>query len=262
LIAKSNAPQRTVLVGRHRAEQCPWGDKGTPFEKTFGITPIVQGIVAGENCRDMRRISGILLAMFFTVSPGYGQQVRRAWVGFAEYYYEAPWTNTHAIVDLVCGSPEQEEDIEVGYETVDETAIAGRDYTETKGTHLYHAGSPTRRIKIEIAILAKPLEEDKTFRIRVTRADFPAEVSRSSGDVPVTIVGLPKLTISHYETNLFLTWRASATNFTLEVNSTIEGEEWKPQPGKPRPLPYDPSQTLTLPLPAETQFFHLRSDPN
>src|SRR5687768_11524017 len=130
----------------------------------------------------MGRTTALLFTALVFVSTADGQMVRRATVGFAAYYYEAPWTNTHAIVELSCGSPDQEEDIEVWYETVDGTAMAGRHYTATKGSHLFHAGSPTRRIKIEIPILKNPLQEDKTLRIRVTRADFPAEVSRSGGD--------------------------------------------------------------------------------
>lgn len=206
----------------------------------------------------MIRITAGFLIGVFMGSALQAQQVRRASVAFGEYYYEARWTNTHAIVELGCGSPEQEEDIEVWYETVDGTAIAGRDYRETKGSHLYHAGSPTRTIRIEIPLLERPLEEDKTFRIRVTQADFPAEISRSRGDVPVTITGLPRLSLHRFETNLFLTWRASATNFTVESSSAIGGGEWKVLQGEPQPIPYDPRQTLKLPLPTEPQFFRMR----
>jgi hypothetical protein len=185
--------------------------------------------------------------------------VRRAPVGFGEYFYEAPWTNSHATVELVCGSPEQEEDIEVWYETVDGTAVAGRDYGSTQGSYLFPKVQPNRRVTIQIPILRRPLGEDKTFRIRVTRADFPAEVSRSSGDVPVTITGLPRLSVARFETNIFLTWRASATNYMLEASAEVETVDgWQVVDGAAKPIPFDPRHILTLPVPEGIRFFRLR----
>jgi hypothetical protein len=224
--------------------------------------PFADGHAVGgpEVFHDMRKTAALAFMTFLSVTFSHAQMVRRAWVGFGEYYYESAWTNTHAIVELSCGSPEQEEDIEVWYETADDTAVAGRDYAATTGSHLFHAGSPTRRIKIEVPLLKNPLHEDRTFRIRVTRADFPSEVSQSRGEVPVTITGLPPLTISRYQTNLFLTWRASATNFILETSAVLGGtNQWQPATGQSRPIPYDPRHTLALPLPGEPQFFRLRT---
>jgi hypothetical protein len=207
----------------------------------------------------MGRTTGLFLTIMVFINTGYGQMVQRAPVGFAAYYYEAPWTNTHAIVELSCGSPDQEESIEVWYETVDGTAKAGEHYTATKGSHLFYGGSPTRRIAIEIPILKQLLQEDKTFRIRVTRADFPGEVSQSSGEVPVTIAGLPRLTIYQYQTNLFFHWRAGATNFTLEARPTFDSEYWRPVSGELRRTRFDPGQTLVVPFPNQPSFFRLRA---
>ena len=86
-------------------------------------------------------------------------------------------------------------------------------------------------MSISVPLLSDSMEEDKYFRIRVTRADFPSEVSRSRGDVPVWITGRPRLTTWMWQGDIHLRWRASATNLVLEGSSALEGQPWLPVEG-------------------------------
>ena len=150
-------------------------------------------------------------------------------------------------------------DIEVFYETLDGTAIAGRDYVATKGSFVFPGGSPTRTREIQVQILPREQTEDRTFNVKLS-VTFPAEVSRSRGDVPVTITDLPRLsTALHWRgTNIVLGWRASATNFVLESSSTVTNGNWIPVEEEPEQTKDSPRQSLLLPRDEPTRFFRLR----
>ena len=196
--------------------------------------------------------------LLLVVIPLQGQQVQRATVQFQNYFYEVDAAQPHLKMFFSCG-PQEEYEIEVFYETIDGTAIAGRDYVAAKGSFTFPAGSPTRTREIQIQLLPREPAGDRTFSVKLT-GSFPAEVSRSRGHVNVTITDLPQLTNLKYQTNLVLYWRASATNYVLEHSETVAGN-WKPVPEAAQPVHQDdPRQVLSLPIiPSTNGFFRLRT---
>ena len=114
-------------------------------------------------------------------------------------------------------------------------------------------------MSISVPLLTDSMEEDKYFRIRVTRADFPSEVSRSRGDVPVWITGRPWLTTWMWQGDIHLRWRASATNLVLEGSSALEGQPWLPvEGGEFTPVPFNPDHILRMPVDGAVKFFRLK----
>ena len=192
------------------------------------------------------------------VIPLHGQQVQRATVAFEKYFYEVDASQPHIKMFFTCG-PQEEYEIEVFYETIDGTALAGRDYVETKGSFIFPAGSPTRTREIQIQLLPREPAGDRTFSVKLT-GTFPAEVSRSRGHVNVTIADLPEITTLRYQTNLVLYWRASATNYVLQRCESLLGN-WTPVSESPRPVGQDdPRQVLSIPInTSANQFFRLRA---
>ena len=153
------------------------------------------------------------------------QQVQRADVGFELYYYEVAADQPHIKMFFSC-SRQDEYEIEVTYETIDGTALAGRDYVATSGSFVFPAGNATRTREIQVQILPRETTADRTFFVKL-RAGFPAEVSRSRGEVPVTITDLPDLRISKAPWNdeeIGLRWLASATNYVLEASSSMAND--------------------------------------
>ena len=153
-----------------------------------------------------------------------------------------------------CG-PQEEYDVEVFYETFDGTAVAGRDYVATKGSFGFPAGSPTRTREIQVQLLPREPAADRTFSVKL-EAGFPAEVSRSRGQVNVIIADLPVLTPFKPGTNIVLRWRASATSYVLEKSDSITNG-WTPVTETPQPIPDDP--TVVLPITSTNRFFRLRA---
>jgi len=198
----------------------------------------------------------LLFALIVSVPA---QQVQRADVGFDLYYYEVPADQPHIKMFFVC-SRQDEYEIEVTYETLDGTAKAGVDYVATSGSFIFPAGSPTRTREIQVQLLPREGRMvDRTFYVKL-RAGFPAEVSRSRGEVPVTITDLPILRVAKDSWNdeeFYVGWRASATNFVLEASSSLTNE-WSAVPGTPTQGQFSPNQSLALPLTSTNKFFRLR----
>src|SRR5688572_28943809 len=146
---------------------------------------------------------------------------------------------------FVC-SRQDEYEIEVTYETIDGTAKAGVDYVATSGSFIFPAGSPTRTREIQVQLLPRAEHMvDRTFFVKL-RAGFPAEVSRSRGEVPVTITDLPTLYVSKASWNdeeVSLSWRASATNFVLEAIDSFTNE-WTRVTGETTKSQVYPSYSL------------------
>jgi hypothetical protein len=202
-----------------------------------------------------RRIA-LLLAF---IPAAFAQQVQRADVGFDLYYYEVAADQPHIKMFFSCGRQDEYE-IDVSYETLDGTAKAGVDYVATSGSFTFPAGSPTRTREIQVQLLPRAERTvDRTFFVKL-RAGFPAEVSRSRGEVPVTITDLPVLHVSKASWNdeeISLNWRASATNFVLEASASITNE-WSSVSGETTKTQFSPSQSLRLPLGSGNRFFRLR----
>lgn len=197
--------------------------------------------------------------LLLAILPLHGQQVQRSTVAFEKYFYEVDASQPHIKMFFSCG-PQEEYEIEVLYETIDGTAIAGRDYVATKGSFIFPAGSPTRTREIQIQLLPREPAGDRTFSVKLT-GSFPAEVSRSRGHVNVTIADLPEITTLKYQTNFVLYWRASATNYVLKSSQSLPGN-WNPVTERPQPLNDDPRQVLSLPINTATNgFFRLRAAP-
>ena len=195
--------------------------------------------------------------LFALVVSAPAQQVQRADVGFELYYYEVAADQPHIKLFFTCGRQDEYE-IEVTYETLDGTAKAGQDYVATSGSFIFPAGSPTRTREIQVQLM--PREErtvDRTFFVKLN-AGFPAEVSRSRGEVPVTITDLPVLNFAKWnDEEVSLSWRASATNFVLEASASLTNE-WVPVSGETTKTQFYPSQSLRLPLDSGNRFFRLR----
>jgi len=204
----------------------------------------------------VRRIA--LLFVLIISAPA--QQVQRADVGFELYYYEVAADQPHVKMFFVC-SRQDEYEIEVTYETIDGTAKAGQDYVATSGSFIFPAGSPTRTREIQVQLLPRAERMvDRTFYVKL-RAGFPAEVSRSRGEVPVTITDLPVLGFARWnQEEVSLSWRASATNFILEASSALTNN-WVPVSGETTKTQFYPNQSLRLPLDSGNRFFRLR-DPD
>jgi hypothetical protein len=199
-----------------------------------------------------------LLAVTLFLPSASAQITDRAFVGFEKFFYEVPASEPHIKMFFIC-SQQPDYDIEVSYETLDGTALAGRDYVQTQGSFLFPAGSPTRTREIQVQILPRESVEDRTFRVKLS-ATFPGDVSRSRGEVDVTITDIPRLsTAMHWQrTNVVLGWRTSATNFVLETSSSVSNATWSPVKQKPEPIKDSPRQNLLLPNDKPTQFFRLR----
>jgi hypothetical protein len=198
-------------------------------------------------------VSSLLLSVI--VQACLAQQVQRSTVGFENFFYEADPTEDFATLTFIA-SRQDEYDVEVSFQTLDGTALAGRDYIATNGTFVFPAGSTNRYRDIHIPLLKHELSEERTFSVKLN-SFFPAEVSRTRGEVNVTILGRPDLRIFRFETNVILSWRASATNFVLESAPSLTGT-WASVNGTPRPIEFEPRQTLTLPRSPESTFFRLR----
>ena len=197
--------------------------------------------------------------MFAMIFSAPAQQVQRADVGFDLYYYEVPADQPHIKMFFSCGRQEEYE-IEVTYETLDGTAKAGQDYVATSGSFIFPAGSPTRTREIQVQLLPREGRMvDRTFFVKL-RASFPAEVSRSRGEVPVTITDLPVLHVSKAswdDEEFSLSWRASATNFVLEATDSFTND-WSRVTGETTKSQFYPNHSLKLPLDPGGRFFRLR----
>src|SRR5688572_14369465 len=92
----------------------------------------------------------------------FGQQVERAWVAFSQYYYEVAATNEFAVFTFSC-SRQEEYDVEVSFETIDGTAVAGRDFVGVKTNVLFLAGSTNRMAEVRVPLLTDASASDRAF---------------------------------------------------------------------------------------------------
>jgi hypothetical protein len=175
--------------------------------------------------------------------------------GFAATAFYADGAATNAIITVgwrpansgyCCGS--------VKFDTVDGTAVAGRDYAPTSGVLNFADPAPQT---FNVALHPSSSTVDRTVRLRLSKIDDSCVISPS--EVVLTILApRPKLEVVRANDIIRLSWPASASNYVLETLTEIApGQTWWDPVSQP-PTEQNVQLTVDFQPTQPTHFFRLR----
>ena len=151
--------------------------------------------------------------------------------------------NGGSAVFTVTLSAEAQFDVTVEYQTADNTAVAGDDYTAASGTLTISAGSLTNTLSVPILnTVDYPLESDETFTVNLTNPTVTGIISISDAQ------GLGTITDNDHTLTITKAGSAADDNCTITVTagtSSGAGGGTSPPPS-PMIYAYDSLDTVTI----------------